>query len=274
MADDSDQRRGGTPARPNPSLDTDEAERLAASFKPVWGIGTDPDIPAGGVPPAPAPKPADPMAEKSAAAAPEVAPQTPAELPSTAVDALAASFTASWENAGDSIAPAAIPATTQRLPQEAQAAPPSQNHTQDEPVTEQQSRVATVDVMEHKPGMCILTDPNIPLSKRSIYYEFDKFDVRDEYRPLIEAHGKYLRENPSAKMLIQGNTDERGSREYNVALGQRRSDGVKKMLLLLGAKENQIESVSLGEEKPKSEGANEQAWSQNRRSDMLYAPEF
>ena len=138
----------------------------------------------------------------------------------------------------------------------------------------QKPRVATVDVTGQKPGMSILTDPNSPLSKRSIYYEFDKFDVKDEYRPLVEAHGKYLRENPSAKMLIQGNTDERGSREYNVALGQRRSDGVKKMLLLLGAKENQVESVSLGEEKPKAEGTSEQAWSQNRRSDMLYAPEF
>ena len=75
-------------------------------------------------------------------------------------------------------------------------------------------------------------------------------------------------------MLIQGNTDERGSREYNVGLGQRRSEGVKRMLLLLGAKEEQIESVSLGEEKPKDEGHDEQAWSQNRRSDILYQGEY
>ncbi len=138
----------------------------------------------------------------------------------------------------------------------------------------QKPRVATVDLTGKKPAQSLLTDPNSILSKRSIYYDFDKFDVKEEYRPLVEAHGKYLRENPSAKMLIQGNTDERGSREYNVALGQRRSDGVKRMLLLLGAKEAQIEAVSLGEEKPKAEGSNEQAWSQNRRSDMLYAPEF
>jgi peptidoglycan-associated lipoprotein len=138
----------------------------------------------------------------------------------------------------------------------------------------EQPRVATVDLTGKKPAQSLLTDPNSPLSKRSIYYDFDKFDVKDEYRPLLEAHARYLRDNPSAKMLIQGNTDERGSREYNVALGQKRSDGVKKMLTLLGAKEAQVESVSLGEEKPKSEGANEQAWSQNRRSDMLYAPEF
>ena len=140
----------------------------------------------------------------------------------------------------------------------------------------QKPRVATIDLTS-KPGasgMSPLKDPANILSKRSIYYDLDKFDVKDEYRPLVEAHAKYLRENPSAKMLIQGNTDERGSREYNVALGQRRSDGVKRMLMLLGAKEAQIESVSLGEEKPKADGHDEAAWSQNRRADMLYGGEF
>lgn len=112
------------------------------------------------------------------------------------------------------------------------------------------------------------------LAQRSIFYDFDKFDIKDEYRPMIEAHAKYLRENPSARMLIQGNTDERGSREYNVGLGQRRADGVKKMLVLLGARENQVESVSLGEEKPRAEAHTEEGWSQNRRSDMLYNGEF
>jgi peptidoglycan-associated lipoprotein len=136
--------------------------------------------------------------------------------------------------------------------------------------------IARVDVTGKPAGspFAALKDPNNILSKRSIYYEFDKFDVRDEYRSLVEAHAKFLRENPSAKMLIQGNADERGSREYNVGLGQRRSDGVKKMLTLLGVKENQIESVSLGEEKPQAEGHSEQAWSKNRRSDMLYNGEY
>lgn len=144
------------------------------------------------------------------------------------------------------------------------------------PTDAQKPRVATVDLTSKPAGSSLsaLKDPNNILSKRSIYYDYDKFDVKDEYRPLVEAHAKYLRENPSAKMLIQGNTDERGGREYNVALGQRRSDGVKKMLMLLGAKEAQIESVSLGEEKPKAEGHDEKAWSQNRRSDMLYGGEF
>ena len=119
-----------------------------------------------------------------------------------------------------------------------------------------------------------LKDPKNILSQRSIFYDYDKYDVRDEYRALVEAHAKYLRENPAARMLIQGNTDERGSREYNVGLGQRRSDGVKRMLTLLGARDNQVESVSLGEEKPRDEGHNEAAWSKNRRSDILYSGEY
>jgi peptidoglycan-associated lipoprotein len=119
-----------------------------------------------------------------------------------------------------------------------------------------------------------LKDPNNILSKRSVYYDYDKFDVKNEYRSMVEAHAKFLRENPSAKMLIQGNTDERGSREYNVGLGQRRSDGVKKMLVLLGAREDQVESVSLGEEKPQDAGHSEDAWSKNRRCDMLYSGEY
>jgi peptidoglycan-associated lipoprotein len=120
-------------------------------------------------------------------------------------------------------------------------------------------------------------DPRVkqgPLSQRSIYYELDKFDIKDEYRGMVESHAKYLRENPAARMLIQGNTDERGSREYNIGLGQRRADGVKRMLVLLGARDNQIESVSLGEEKPQAEGHDEGAWAKNRRSDMLYSGEF
>jgi len=123
-------------------------------------------------------------------------------------------------------------------------------------------------------GAAALKDPNNILSKRSVYYDFDKYDVKDEYKPMIEAHARYLRENGATRMLIQGNTDERGSREYNVALGQRRSESVKRMLLLLGGREDQIEAVSLGEEKPRAAGANEEAWAQNRRSDMLYPGEY
>lgn len=119
-----------------------------------------------------------------------------------------------------------------------------------------------------------LTDPKSILSKRSIYFDYDKYDVKAEYKDLMTAHAKFLTNNRQFKMLVQGNTDERGSREYNLALGQKRADSIKKMLTLLGAREDQVESVSLGEEKPKSEGQNEAAWAENRRGDMLYSGEF
>ena len=112
------------------------------------------------------------------------------------------------------------------------------------------------------------------LAQRSIFYDLDQYDIKDNYKGLVEAHAKFLRDNPGRKILIQGNTDERGSREYNVGLGQKRSDGVKKMMVLLGVKEAQVESVSLGEEKPRSDGHDETAWSQNRRSDILYQGEY
>ncbi len=118
-----------------------------------------------------------------------------------------------------------------------------------------------------------LTDPNNILSKRSVYYDFDSSLVSDEYKPLVTAHAQYLVANRDAKITIQGNCDERGSREYNVALGQRRADGVKQMLLLLGVAENQIDTVSFGEEKPRATGHDEASWSQNRRSDVVYAGE-
>ncbi len=119
-----------------------------------------------------------------------------------------------------------------------------------------------------------LTDPKSILSKRSVYFDYDKFDIKAEYKDLVAAHAKFLVNNRQFKMLIQGNTDERGSREYNVALGQKRADAVKQMLVLLGAREDQVESVSLGEEKPKNAGQNDAAWAENRRGDMLYSGEF
>jgi peptidoglycan-associated lipoprotein len=120
----------------------------------------------------------------------------------------------------------------------------------------------------------VLKDPNNILSKRSIYYDYDKYDVKDEYKPLLQAHARYLSQNRNAKMLIQGNCDERGSREYNIALGQKRADGIKKMLTLMGVQESQVESVSLGEEKPRCTETTEACYSQNRRGDMLYSGEY
>lgn len=108
------------------------------------------------------------------------------------------------------------------------------------------------------------------LQKRSVYFEFDKYDIPLDYVSIIEAHSKYLKAQPNVKLLIQGNTDERGSREYNLALGQKRADAVKNNLKLLGVAEGQIESVSLGEEKPKATGHDEAAWAENRRADLVY----
>jgi peptidoglycan-associated lipoprotein len=131
--------------------------------------------------------------------------------------------------------------------------------------------IASVDTTtgEKRPAS-MPKDTDSMTSKRSIYYDLDGFDVRQEYRGIVEMHAKYLRENPGSKMLIEGNADERGSREYNVALGQRRSESVKKLLLLLGAKESQIESASLGEEKPVCTDHAEDCWWKNRRGDIRY----
>jgi len=125
--------------------------------------------------------------------------------------------------------------------------------------------------IEH--GANPLRDPNNILSKRSVYFDYDSFVVKDEYRPLVEAHARYLQQNRSARATVQGNTDERGSREYNIALGQKRADSVKRMMTLLGATESQIETVSFGKEKPKNPGHDESAYAENRRDDILYAGE-
>ena len=118
-----------------------------------------------------------------------------------------------------------------------------------------------------------LKDPNNVLSKRSVFYDLDSFDVKPEYKPMIEAHGRYLADNPKVKILLQGNTDDRGSREYNLSLGSKRAVGVRKMLSVLGAKEDQVEAVSFGEEKPRADCAEESCWSQNRRTDLVYQGE-
>ncbi|MCZ7566744.1 MAG: peptidoglycan-associated lipoprotein Pal [Burkholderiales bacterium] len=119
-----------------------------------------------------------------------------------------------------------------------------------------------------------LKDPASPLAKRSVYFDFDRDDIKPEFRPMLEAHARYLSSTPNQKMLIQGNADERGSREYNLALGQRRADAVKRTLVLMGAREAQIEPVSLGEEKPRCTEQTEDCWAQNRRGDLFYSGEF
>lgn len=118
-----------------------------------------------------------------------------------------------------------------------------------------------------------LKDPSNILSKRNVYFDFDSDAVKAEFRPLIEAHAKYLLANSGAKVTLQGNADEKGTREYNVALGQRRSVAVKKSLNLLGVQDGQIETVSFGEEKAAEGCADEACNKQNRRVDIVYENE-
>ena len=106
--------------------------------------------------------------------------------------------------------------------------------------------------------------------QRSVYYDFDRSDVKPEFRPAIEAHARYLRDHPAERVTVEGNGDERGSREYNLALGQKRAEAVQKMMRLSGAADGQIEAVSFGEEKPKALGHDEASWAENRRSDVVY----
>ena len=115
-----------------------------------------------------------------------------------------------------------------------------------------------------------LKDPNNILSKRNIYFDYDSDAVKAEYRPIVEAHGKYLLAHPDTKMVVQGNTDERGTREYNLSLGQRRSVAVKKALNILGIKDSQIETISYGEEKAAVNCADESCFAKNRRADIVY----
>ncbi len=114
------------------------------------------------------------------------------------------------------------------------------------------------------------TDPANPLSKKSVFFDFDSFVVKVEFQPLIEAHGKYLANNSGRRITVEGNTDERGGREYNLALGQKRAEAVKQRLMLMGARDAQIETVSFGKEKPRATGSTEEAWAQNRRADIVY----
>ena len=115
-----------------------------------------------------------------------------------------------------------------------------------------------------------LKDPGNILSKRNVFFDYDSSVVKDEFKPVVTAHAKFLTDNRGRRVVVQGNTDERGSREYNLALGQRRADSVKKMMMLLGATDSQIETTSFGEEKPRASGSTESAYSENRRADIVY----
>ncbi|GAB3628972.1 membrane protein [Pandoraea terrae] len=115
-----------------------------------------------------------------------------------------------------------------------------------------------------------LSNPNSPLAQRSVYFDFDDYTVKSEYTKVLEAHAKYLTTHPNRHILIQGNTDERGTSEYNLALGERRSVAVMRYLGVLGVDSKQIEAVSFGKEKPRALGHDEASWAENRRADIVY----
>jgi len=118
-----------------------------------------------------------------------------------------------------------------------------------------------------------LRDPNNILSKRSIYFDYDKDVVKAEYKDLLAAHAKYVASHPKAKMTLTGNTDDRGSREYNVSLGQKRSVSVKKSMNVLGAQDAQIETVSFGEERADTNCKDDACYGKDRRVDISYEKE-
>ena len=128
----------------------------------------------------------------------------------------------------------------------------------------QSSTVATVSLPAY-------LDPKSDISTgRSVYFDFDKALLKPEFSNLVERQGKYLTSNPTLAIKIEGHTDERGSAEYNLALGQKRAEAVRQALKIYGVKDTQMEAVSWGSEKPRSAGHDESAWAQNRRADLQY----
>ena len=116
-----------------------------------------------------------------------------------------------------------------------------------------------------------LTDPGSILTHRSVYFDYDRSVIHDSDVPVIEAHGRYLVGHPTGTVRIEGNCDERGGREYNLALGQRRADAMRERLRLLGVSSDRVETISLGKEKPRNLGQDEAAWAENRRADIIYS---
>lgn len=123
---------------------------------------------------------------------------------------------------------------------------------------------------EGRSDMSALDDPNSPLATRIIYFDFDSSEVRSDYRAVVDAHAAFLAAHPNVSITLEGHADERGSREYNLALGERRAQSVKQQMTIQGVNASQISTVSYGEERPAVDGHDEYAWSQNRRVEIVY----
>jgi len=129
-----------------------------------------------------------------------------------------------------------------------------------------QSQVTTVDLAGQ--GAAGASAMVAAPSQRIVYFDFDSFAIKDEFNAMLDGHARALAANRSKRMVVEGHTDERGSREYNLALGQKRAEAVVRSLALLGAGEQQLEAVSFGEERPAVPGSDEDAWSRNRRAEL------
>jgi peptidoglycan-associated lipoprotein len=148
---------------------------------------------------------------------------------------------------------------------------------QETPVQEKPVAAATApqaDTREIRPvetgSVDPLNDPKGVLANRSVYFDYDSYAVREDGKSVVQNHSGYLTKNTGRKVLIQGNTDERGGTEYNLALGQKRAEAVRRAMTALGVSDSQLEAVSLGKEKPKAQGHDEAAWAENRRADIVY----
>ncbi len=164
---------------------------------------------------------------------------------------------------------------TTKLPETTTSAPPVETRT---PVAAAgagatsaavpQSQVATVDLSKGAAagaaGAALLALPN----QRIVYFDFDSFVIKDDFKPVLDGFAKVLSTNKAKRLVVEGHTDERGGREYNLALGQKRAAAVVKSLTLLGATDVQLEAVSFGEERPAAPGGDESAWSKNRRAEL------
>lgn len=137
------------------------------------------------------------------------------------------------------------------------------------PSTTDNRNVASIQASP-PPAVDPLNDPKGVLAQRSVYFDYNSFDVKPEFQSTLEAHAKFLRENTNRRVSLEGHADERGSREYNLALGQKRAEAVRRALTLLGVSDKQLEAVSFGEEKPRGLGHDEASWAENRRADLRY----
>ena len=119
-------------------------------------------------------------------------------------------------------------------------------------------------------GGSALGGPGASQENRIIYFEFDRFDIKPEYNAILQAHARYLAAHPASRLRLEGHADERGSREYNIGLGEKRAQSVRSVLLLQGAASDQIVTVSFGEERPAAIGSDDEAWALNRRVEIVY----